>query len=93
MIFGFVVIVRVNHITEFNNSKQGFRIHNGVLFGETNSVKKPIIICKKCGQSTKRLFYQKRAYGIKKHISVPIGYCEFCSEFTVEKLSTIIKVN
>ena len=75
------------------SAKQAFRIHNGIMFGKTNSVKKPIIVCKKCGQSTRRLFYQKRMYGVKKCVSVSIGYCEFCQEFTIEKLSTIIRVN
>ncbi len=73
------------------STKQAFRIHDGILYGETNSVKKPIIVCKKCGQSTRRLFYQKRMYGRKKCVSVSIGYCELCDEFTFEKPSLTVR--
>ncbi len=61
----------------------GFQFLN-TLEREKQAKEKPVcIVCSKCHQTARRLFFQQRVNKTKYHISTPIGYCENCNRYEI----------
>jgi len=61
----------------------GFQFLSTLEREKQNKEKRILIVCSKCNQSAKRLFYQQRIEKTKYHITTPIAYCDNCNRYEI----------